>query len=562
MIVCGLKLTHDGGAAVMEDGKLLFSCEIEKLANNPRYSPFPDLDDADDIFSSFGCRIDDLDFIAVDGWQQPSGLARVDVTEGGRHATLPVAPYVEDGAVSGFDTHDFEGLRLSGREVRYRSYPHSTGHVMSAYASSPFAQHEAPSLVLVWDGGMLPRLYLVEPRARRVHSFGPIGGLLGSIYNVFALHFAPFAAEEAPPPTDDLQSLDLSVAGKLMAYCAVGQVQPEIVELMRCLYHETLDVSTQFAFRFSRDVRSRTVDRGASEVDVLASFQAFLGDQLLDWLTSALERTASSCRNLCFAGGSALNIKWNARIRDSGLVAELWVPPFPNDSGSAVGTACAELAARTGSFCMDWDVYSGPGLHPFRAQQGWRSSGCSVGQLARLLHESQEPVVVLQGRAELGPRALGNRSILAAATSPGIKDELNRIKARAWYRPVSAVCLQHEAGRVFDPGSREPFMLHDHLVRPEWRMRIPGVLHLDGSCRLQTVTAAQNPMLARLLHEYAVLSDVPVLCNTSANRSGCGFFPDAASAMAWGGTPYVWANGVLYWRDGTQRPSVLDANNA
>jgi carbamoyltransferase len=197
-------------------------------------------------------------------------------------------------------------------------------------------------------------------------------------------------------------------------------------------------------------------------------------------------------------------------------------------------------------------VYGGPALGPAPAGEvpGYRARACPVDSLARLLHETGEPVVVLHERAELGPRALGNRSILAAPTTAAIKDRLNDIKFREEYRPVSPICLEEFAPSIFDPGTPDPYMLFDHRIRSGWVERIPAVRHLDGTARLQTVSAAQNPFVAELLSAYARLSGVPVLCNTSANLSGCGFFPDVTSALRWGRTRFVWSDGVLWERDG------------
>jgi carbamoyltransferase len=195
---------------------------------------------------------------------------------------------------------------------------------------------------------------------------------------------------------------------------------------------------------------------------------------------------------------------------------------------------------------LAWDVYSGVSLEVGPVPSGWAASACDEAGLARLLHETGEPVTCLVGRAELGPRALGNRSILAAPVRAEMKDRLNEIKGRAPYRPVAPVCLESEAPAIFDPGTPDPYMLFDHRVRPEWVNRIPAVLHVDGTARLQTVNAGQNPIMVRVLEEYRRLSGIPVLCNTSANLKGRGFFPDVASAVRWGGTRYVWSDGVLY----------------
>jgi carbamoyltransferase len=127
-----------------------------------------------------------------------------------------------------------------------------------------------------------------------------------------------------------------------------------------------------------------------------------------------------------------------------------------------------------------------------------------------------------------------------------MKQRLNELKGREAYRPVAPICLESRAPEIFAPGTPDPYMLFDHQVRPEWASKIPAVIHLDGTARLQTVTPEQNPVVARVLAEYALLSGIPVLCNTSANLKGCGFFPDVASAAEWGRVPHIWCDGHLY----------------
>jgi carbamoyltransferase len=114
---------------------------------------------------------------------------------------------------------------------------------------------------------------------------------------------------------------------------------------------------------------------------------------------------------------------------------------------------------------------------------------------------------------------------------------------------VAPICLESEAVRYFDPGTPDPFMLFDHLVRPEWRDKIPAIRHLDNTARLQTISAEQNPLVHDLLALYAGYSGISLLCNTSANLNGSGFFPDANSAMEWGGVDHVWCNFMLYTKE-------------
>ena len=131
-----------------------------------------------------------------------------------------------------------------------------------------------------------------------------------------------------------------------------------------------------------------------------------------------------------------------------------------------------------------------------------------------------------------------------------MKDLLNTIKGREAYRPVAPICLAEAATQVFDPGTSDPHMLFDHVVRPEWRQRVPAICHLDGTARVQTVTADQERDLFALLSAYERLSGIPLLCNTSANDHGRGFFPDVASAMRWGRVPRIWSSGSIYEYEG------------
>jgi carbamoyltransferase len=563
MLLLGMKITHDGGIALIDDNRLVFSIEMEKLDNGSRYAELGDLRNVGEILRGYGVKPDDLDTVAVDGW----GYGTVRTSLDGEDLEARVAPYRE--AALGDNSmlpHRFSGLRLSSgaAEHDYVSFHHTTGHVCSAYCASPFAAAGEPSYVLVWDGGVLPRGYYVRPEPPYVENLGPVFGLMGNTYAVLAMHFEPFLTAdpyliEAPGGAQargEYNHRRLSVPGKVMAYTALGSVRPDLSAAFDAVY-DSLDVSydkprpyvKRFVDGVLDRVRGRLAGGDLTSADVLATFQQWMGERLVDSLRRMRDRQPDRAANLCFAGGCALNIKWNSAIRRSGVFDRFWVPPFPNDSGSAIGAASAAMLALTGQSRLDWSVYRGPSMGPFVADShGYHSRPCDVRQLAALLHESNEPVVVLHGRAELGPRALGNRSILAAATDPAMKDTLNRMKRREDYRPVSPICLEHAAPQLFDPGTPDPYMLFDHWTRPQWRDRIPAVVHVDGSARLQTVNAAQNPVVATLLAEYQKLSGVPVLCNTSANFDGRGFFPDIESALRWGRARYVWSDGTLWER--------------
>ena len=542
-MLCGLKATHDGGYAVVDGSKLLVCVEAEKIGNAPRYSEMADVGQIRAGLATFGLDFAEVDLV-VDGWVQfHNGAAEVAVESGGRRRWIPVAGYDEsrDGRLGGAPLAAVNGRFPDGGPA-YRSFAHATGHLFSAYCTSPAAAADAPSFVLVWDGGMPARLYRIDPRARTVRPLGVALDVSGAIYPTFCSQLEPFAL-----PPDSHAEAYLPISGKAMAYAGLGSVnQAGLQHAARLFSGHGSRLTRRTGAEWSAKLIAQMAADGCTAAEMIATMQEFFSRALVSVLHGA---TGGERLPLAFAGGCALNIKWNAALRASGLFTDVWVPPFPNDSGSAVGAACAALAASGGPLAVEWNVFAGPALGPSGpVPDGWTVRSATIEEVAGLLATVGEPVVVLSGRAELGPRALGHRSIVAPATDSGMRDRLNAMKGREPYRPVAPICLEEHAPAIFDPGVADPYMLFDHQVRPQWRDRVPAVMHVDGSARLQTVNAADNPLTARLLSAYYARTGVPVLCNTSANYAGRGFFPDAGSAMGWSGTRYVWSEGMLYFR--------------
>ncbi|MFD5541259.1 carbamoyltransferase N-terminal domain-containing protein [Streptomyces sp. NPDC127079] len=551
MLICGIKASHDGGVAVIEDGRLLFSVEMEKLKNGERYSSLGDLRRVTEILAAEGLSLADIDQFVVDGWytKGSAGEHAIDVNADGRPVQLRVAPYVESPGDDGpLQRHTFSGHGFNG----YASFTHVANHLLGAYCSSPFAAQGEDAFVLVWDGGIIPRLYRVQAETHSVTMVSALMPVTGSSFADFCAQFEPYRRDTDSLSTDQQIRHHLSIAGKAMAYAAKGRVETGSFTVFDNLIAEFPDITAEKVGVLGDKVASNRDELmpGLSNADIIATYQAYLGHTLLDRLTSVVERRfPEGERNLVLSGGCALNIKWNTAIRASKVFQEVFIPPFPNDAGAAIGTAVCEMFRR-GRTMLEWDVYSGPSISTGTLPDGWRAQPCDERQLATLLHAEGEPVVVLSGRAELGPRALGNRSILAPATDARMKDRLNGIKNRAAYRPVAPICLEDRAPEVFAPGTPDPYMLFEHRMRPGWAERVPAVVHLDGTARLQTIASTQDTDTARILTAYAEISGVPVLCNTSANLEGRGFFPDVESAARWGGTRYIWSEGTLYTSPG------------
>lgn len=547
MRICGIKASHDGGVAVIEDGRLLFGYEIEKLRNGERHSSLGSLERVTEILAAEGLSPADIDQFVVDGWytKDSTGQTVVNVTAGGLPVGLRVAPYVESPGDDGpLRRHTFSGHGFDD----YASYPHVANHLIGAYCASPFAARGEDAFVLVWDGIITPRLYRVRAATREVAFVAALMPVFGASFAAFCARFEPYLRETDDMSSDRAIRHHLSVAGKAMAYAARGRVETGAFAVFDDLMAEFRDIPIDRVGVLGDKVAANRDELmpGLSNADLIATYQAYLGRELLDRLTSAVRgRFPDVGHNLVLGGGCALNIKWNTAIRASGVFREVFVPPFPNDAGAAIGTAACEMFLR-GRTALEWNVYSGPRIATGTLPAGWRARPCDERRLAALLHAEDEPVVVLSGRAELGPRALGNRSVIAPATSTRMKDRLNDIKHRARYRPVAPICLADRAPEVFDPGTPDPYMIFEHRMRPGWAERVPAIVHLDGTARLQTVSSTQDIAAVRVLAAYAEVSGIPVLCNTSANLAGRGFFPDVESAARWGGTRYIWSEGTLY----------------
>ncbi len=244
-------------------------------------------------------------------------------------------------------------------------------------------------------------------------------------------------------------------------------------------------------------------------------------------------RETTGARNLCIAGGVALNCVANGRIAREAGFENVWIQPAAGDDGIAIGCAAygqIEVLKQPRSFVMkqsyvgklyaDRDIEQATQKFLVRIQTTAVRSDDICRDTAKLLAE-QRVIGWFQGGSEFGPRALGNRSLLADPRKAEMKDILNsRVKHRQPFRPFAPIVLIERAKEIFEGEEDSPFMLIAKPVRPEWRDRIPAIVHVDGTARVQTVSQDTNPVLYRLLKEFEALTGVPVLINTSFNVKG------------------------------------------
>jgi carbamoyltransferase len=248
--------------------------------------------------------------------------------------------------------------------------------------------------------------------------------------------------------------------------------------------------------------------------------------QVAGWLSKATGEA-----NLCFAGGTALNCSANGRLRRESRFDDLFIPPSPHDGGTALG--CALYGMIDGLSAVSdfrWvNDFLGPDPDAGAVADALRTAPPDLiverpadlaDEMARLL-EGGRVVGLHQGRSESGPRALGNRSIIADARHPGMQRFINDcVKGREWFRPLAPIVLADAASTIFDVDRPTPFMQYAADVRPAYRRALPAITHVDGSARLQTVEASNTPFLYALLTAFAARTGCPVLLNTSLNRKG------------------------------------------
>lgn len=249
-----------------------------------------------------------------------------------------------------------------------------------------------------------------------------------------------------------------------------------------------------------------------NKFDIAAAVQKVYEERLIEFMKMAIDKTGKY--NLVFMGGCALNSKANTLLWS--LFDDIWIMPNPGDAGSSLGAAAALYGKH-----LDW---KGPYL------------GYDLGNeypVDKIFEEimTNKVCAVASGKAEFGPRALGNRSILADPRDPDIKDKVNRIKQRELFRPFAPVVMAEYASEWFDMDYASPYMQYTpRCLKPDL---VPSVVHVDGTSRVQTVTEQQHPGLYAVLKKFYEQTGVPILLNTSLNIKGQPLLNDHKDIKLW-----------------------------
>ena len=416
---------------------------------------------------------------------------------------------------------------------------------MCGFGMSPFPQG-SPCYALVWEGA-IGAFYEIDQHMRIT--------LVGNVMNQPGNRYASIYGLADPTSPKNAPFSRFSDAGKLMALASFSQrslATPHEEELMDFLLS-------------ARDVRLDLYDELESSAyyniglddEEFRNFAGIYSDRIFDAFYQFAKTNLRRGLPLVIAGGCGLNCDWNTKWRETGHFSDVFVPPVANDSGSAIGTAIDAQFHFTGSAKIEWDVYSGM---PFMVNSDFVSDRYEVydvtsDDVAQLLC-SGLILGWVNGRYEIGPRALGNRSILAAPFDDSTKSRLNDIKQREQFRPIAPVCLEEDAARWFGCDRPSPYMLYTFRVHTDL---LPAVTHVNGTARLQTVTPSSNAQLHDLLVAFKRRTGYGVLCNTSLNFSGKGFINNMGDL-----DDYAWdhkldgfvVDGRAYLRRGSERRMI------
>ncbi|MDP9440129.1 MAG: carbamoyltransferase [Actinomycetota bacterium] len=512
---------HDPAAALVVDGVTVAAAEEERFSRRKHGKtpvPFSTWEvperSAAWCLERAGLSPADLDAIAYsyDPDLAPQGSPGDDITagdwEGLRTLYARRAPLFLRAALPGLDPE------------RVRFVPHHVAHAASAYLGSPHPS----SGVLILDG----RGERASHLAGRV-----VDGELKVLATQELPHSLGLMYEDL---TEHLGFRRSSDEYKVMAMASYGKPAylPELREMVRADGDGGFVTGRIDWGSFARRVGEGD-DWGPEHADLAASVQRRLEEVVLDLLRWLHEKTGD--RNLTMAGGVALNCVANSRLAAEGPFDRIWVQPASGDSGTALGAAmyvARELGddvrpMRTPALGREWtDEELGTWL---KTADVAHERPDDIAEAVAGVLANNGVVAWFQGRSEYGPRALGHRSLLAHPGYPENLERMNDVKGREQFRPIAPMVLSEKAAEIFDGPLPSPYMLFTHRVIGDWKDRIPAVVHVDGTARIQTVDRGEEPLVARMLEAFERRTGLPVVVNTSLNTAGRPMVDDPRDAL-------------------------------
>jgi predicted NodU family carbamoyl transferase len=483
---------HDGAIAFIEDAQLRFSIESEKDSNY-RYSYLS----IPHVLDALGGLAVPPDVICMGGWWPRDHHEY-------RFGSLNNSGYR---GLAASATIFKKGRFLNGK-VDYFSSSHERAHILCAYGMSALPKG-TPCYALIWEGD-IGAFYEID-RDLNITLLRDVLNQPGNRYGLLYGLADPTFPKDGPYPR-------ASDAGKLMALASFStrsKPSPEEEKLLGFL----LAGPYQKLSDYQDLTRAPHLNVGLEDTE-FRNFCGIYSDAIFDAYYRFAKENLEKKLPLLIAGGCGLNCDWNSKWRETGLFSEVFVPPVANDSGAAIGTAIDAQFHFTGNPKIEWNVYSGL---PFRNDGPFDPTKYDTfaGDYERIADLLANDLILgwVSGNHEIGPRALGNRSILAAPFLDRTRVRLNEIKQREQFRPIAPVCLRDDARTWFGCEHESPYMLFTFRSITD---ALAAVTHVNGTARLQTVTNSTNKLLHDLLVAFKARTGYGVLCNTSLNFKGKG----------------------------------------
>ncbi len=542
MIILGLSgaVSHDASAALYIDGTLVAAAEEERFLRDKHAKGKLPLQAASFCLKQGNIKPDHVDIVAFP-------YAQISLTSPARWHYAKRHWYAPDRALTALFNGNrrywrnyrnvmkmLDRLGINSRRVKFMAVEHHLAHASSAYHLSGFSEKTA---IIGIDGkGEYTTTFFGYGEHGKIHKikefYDPdsLGGMYGALTELLGFDMLDGEFKVmGMAPYGSAKRFDFS---RLITY-GNGQfkVNNKLINTVGLRRYKKEGKGHFFSrqlidwlgpIRAGDDIDDPYVDYAASIQDLLEKTALYLIDY---YLGNIIKETGK----VCFAGGVALNVKLNQRIIALPGVKELFVQPAASDAGTAIGAA-SYVSQKMDIPVEKMDhVYLGPSYTTAQCIEActaysrnviWKKLDDIVRRTAEIIHAGN-PVSWFQGRMEFGPRALGNRSILGNPSHPGVADKINaQIKYRERWRPFCPSILDTIAVEILQTDHPSPFMTFTFDVADDWRIRIPEVVHEDGTARAQIVTQATNPRYYALLKEMEKLTGNGILLNTSLNRRG------------------------------------------
>ena len=541
---------HEGSALIVRDGKLLAAIEEDRISRK-KHDDQPLLwNSVMEVLRISGVEPNEIDAVAVP-WE--SARERFLKSPEGFHYNRFL---------------DYAFLRLSGNRLRsmlaafgihapIRYVNHHQSHAASAFFTS--GMKDCSVITLDGTGDRTESLSAWDAQDNEMKSTALINeGTFGSFFSAVTYAIG-FKVNDGEGKTMGLASYGdpQTVYDHMKDFLSVDGLN--VKGTVRTDLRLEIDVNDNRPFVFYRHAVAKehnpilALAQAYKKEDIAAAAQKLLEDRVQEFVRNVIAKTGR--HKVCLAGGVALNMKLNQKIREMSEVDEVYVFPNPGDSGVALGAAllvCKEIMELKGETLpnerMD-HTYYGTGYRDEDVVKALDEYRLKYQELedpekaaADLIAEGKV-VGWFQGRLEFGPRALGNRSVLADPRNEKMKDKINKyLKKRDWFMPFAPSMLSEAKEEYLEDAVEAPFMIMGFNVKKEKLREIPAVVHVDGTVRPQTVTKDVNPSYWRLIKEFEKRSGVPLVLNTSFNRHGQPMVrspEDAALHVVWGAVEYL-----------------------